>query len=214
MEKWKGRSGRWSVPTFFLFMLLAFTACHQSVPAELFVMPDTVQFQSGDLVFRKGISNVSRAVNTLDRSGLYTHVGMVVWTQDGWRVLHAVPGERDSEEEADSVKLETFGTYFRRDRAEMGGVYRYPLSSEDTLRLRSRALNLYYGRHPLFDGAFETHDTTAFYCTELVCFLYQQVLDIDLSEGRRHNLPLFPDLIFCSDVFQNDKLEEVFSFER
>jgi len=61
---------------------------------------------------------------------------------------------------------------------------------------------------------FDAEDTTAFYCTELVYFLYQQVVQTDLSEGRRHNLPLFPNLIFCSDVFQNDSLKEVFAFER
>jgi hypothetical protein len=176
-------------------------------------MPDTVRLQSGDLVFRTGISKESRAVTTVDRKSMYTHVGMVVWTDGGWRVLHAVPSERASKQEEDSVKFEPIGTFFRSDRAVKGGVYRSPVSPEDTLRLLNRAL-VTYARHPLFDNLFDAEDTTAFYCTELVYFLYQQVLQTDLSEGRRHNLPLFSNLIFCSDVFQNDSLEEVFVFER
>ena len=39
-------------------------------------------------------------------------------------------------------------------------------------------------------------------------------MGIDLSEGRRHNLPLYPNLIFCSGVFKNQRLEEVFTFEK
>ena len=177
-------------------------------------MPDTVKLQSGDLVFREGISKESRAVTTLDRSSQYTHVGMVVYNCGRWYVLHAVPNERATKNEEDSVKLEPIGTFFRSDRAVSGGVYRYSVTQDDTLELLHRGLGLYYGRHPLFDNYFDAQDTTAFYCTELVYFLYQQVLGVDLSEGRRHNLPLYPNLIFCSDVFKNPQLEEVYRFER
>ena len=191
-----------------------FAACRRDVPVEDYVLPDTVRLQSGDLAFRTGISKESRTVSTLDRSSLYTHVGMVVWNGDGWYVLHAVPSERATKQEEDSVKLEPIGTFFRSDRAVKGGVYRYPITPADTLALFHRGLALYHDRHPLFDNLFDAEDSTAFYCTELVCFLYQQVAGIDLSEGRRHNLPLYPNLIFCSDVFQNNSLEEVFAFER
>ena len=210
---YKGRNSFRVVSTFFLFICLVFSGCHRSLPVEEYQLPDTVRLQSGDLVFRAGISRESRAVTAVDRKSMYTHVGMLVWTDSGWRVLHAVPSERASKQEEDSVKFEPIGTFFRSDRAVRGGVYRYPVSPEDTLQLLNRAL-VTYARHPLFDNLFDAEDTTAFYCTELACFLYQQVMQTDLSEGRRHNLPLFPNLIFCSDVFQNDSLREVFAFER
>ena len=209
----KVRGARLVVSFFLFYSMLIFSCCQKKPSAVDYVLPDTVRIQSGDLVFRTGVSKESRAVTTLDRSSLYTHVGMVVWDGRGWRVLHAVPSERATKQEEDSVKFEPIGTFFRSDRAVKGGVYRYPVSSEDTLRLLDRAL-VTYARHPMFDNLFDAGDTTAFYCTELVCFLYQQVIQADLSEGRRHNLPLFPNLIFCSDVFQNDSLKEVFVFER
>jgi len=210
----KGRGGRWFVPTFFFLLLLLFTNCHrEEVPQEYF-LPNTVQLQTGDLVFRTGVSKESRAVTTLDKSSIYTHVGMVVWNQDRWCVLHAVPSERETKQEEDSVKLEPIGTFFCSDRAVKGGLYRYPVTPDDTLLLLQKGLSLYYNRHPLFDNQFDVEDTNAFYCTELVYFLYKGALGIDLTEGRRHNLPLFPNLIFCSDVFENQHLEEVFTFER
>ena len=200
------------VSTFLFLMCLFLAGCHKSDPPVDYVLPDTVKLQSGDLAFRTGISKESRAVTTLDRNSFYSHVGMVVWDRGQWWVLHAVPNERATKQEEDSVKLEPIGTFFRSDRAEKGGIYRYPVTPEDTLRLREHALAL-YARHPLFDNLFDAQDTIAFYCTELVNFLYLQEIQIDLSEGRRHNLPLYPDLIFCTDVSRNAKLQEVWSFQ-
>lgn len=210
----KGRAVLWIASTFFFCLLATLARCRKTESPVEYVLPDSVQLQSGDLAFRKGISTESRAVTTLDHNSQYTHVGMVVNIGGEWRVLHAVPSERATEQEEDSVKLEPIGTFFRSDRAEMGGVFRYPLTPEDTLGLLRRGMALYYDRHPLFDNLFDVQDTNAFYCTELVCFLYQQVAGVDLSEGRRHNLPLYPNLIFCSDVFQNQRLEEIFTFEK
>ena len=200
-----------------LFLLLFFviclmtTSCHRGGRVAEYVLPNSVQLQTGDLVFRRGESRESRAVTTFDRKSDYTHVGMVINVDGHWMVLHAVPNERNTKQEKDSVKLEPIGTFFRSDRAVKGGVYRYPVTPEDTSRLLQRGKDI-YGRHPLFDSQFDSEDSTAFYCTELVLFLYKQALHIDLSEVRRHNLPLFPELVFCSDILQNPKLEEIFHF--
>ncbi len=198
------------LPLFFVICLMA-TSCHRGGRAAEYVLPNSVQLQTGDLVFRRGESRESRAVTTFDRKSDYTHVGMVMNVDGHWMVLHAVPNERATKQENDSVKLEPIGVFFRNDRAVMGGIYRYSLTPDDTLRLLQKGLQL-YGRHPLFDGQFDLEDTVSLYCTELVWLLYQQTLHVDLSEGRRHHIPFFPDLIFCSDILQNLRLEEVFFF--
>lgn len=198
------------LPLFFMASLVTI-GCHRDSQAVEYVMPDTVHLQTGDIVFRLGESRESRAVTTVDRNGDYSHVGMVINVNGHWMVLHAVPNERATKQEEDSVKLETLGTFFRSDRAVKGGIYRFPITPEDTLRLLQKGLQL-YARHPMFDGQFDCEDTTDFYCSELVYFLYLNTLNMDITEGRRHQLPLFPDLIFCSDIYQNPKLEEIFTF--
>ena len=197
----------------FFVICLTTTGCHRNNLAVEYVVPDTVHLQTGDLVFRRGESRESRAVTTFDRKSDYTHVGMVMNVGGRWMVLHAVPNERATKQEKDSVKLEPIGVFFRSDRALMGGIYRYPLTPDDTMRLLHDGLQL-YGRHPLFDGQFDLEDTVSLYCTELVWLLYQQTLNVDLSEGRRHHLPLFPALVFCSDILENKLLTEIFAFER
>ena len=200
------------LPLFFVICLTT-TGCHRNNLAVEYVVPDTVYLQTGDLVFRRGESRESRAVTTFDRKSDYTHVGMVMNVGGRWLVLHAVPNERATKQEKDSVKLEPIGVFFRSDRALKGGIYRYPLTPADTLRLLHKGLQL-YGRHPLFDGQFDLEDTVSLYCTELVWLLYQHTLHVDLSEGRRHHLPLFPELVFCSDILENKQLTEIFAFER
>ena len=197
----------------FFAICLMTTGCHSNDLAVEYVVPDTVHLQTGDLVFRRGESRESRAVTTFDRKSDYTHVGMVMNVGGRWMVLHAVPNERATKQEKDSVKLEPIGVFFRSDRALMGGIYRYPLSPNDTMQLLRKGLQL-YGCHPLFDGQFDLEDTVSLYCTELVWLLYQQTLHVDLSEGRRHHLPLFPELVFCSDILKNKQLTEIFAFER
>ena len=200
------------LPLFFAICLMT-TGCHSNDLAVEYVVPDTVHLQTGDLVFRRGESRESRAVTTFDRKSDYTHVGMVMNVGGRWMVLHAVPNERATKQEKDSVKLEPIGVFFRSDRALMGGIYRYPLSPNDTMQLLRKGLQL-YGCHPLFDSQFDLEDTVSLYCTELVWLLYQQTLNVDLSEGRRHHLPLFPELVFCSDILENKQLTEIFAFER
>lgn len=185
--------------------------CRHAPDYTLFEVPDTLALRTGDIVFRTGESVESRTVITMDTSGTYSHVGIVIWHDNQWCVLHAVPNERVTKNEKDSVKLEPIGIFFRSDRAVEGCVCRMPLAPEDTLKLLLAAENL-YRRHPLFDKAFDDKDSSAFYCSELVWFLYRQALDIDLTQGRRHHIPLFPPLIFCSDIKAYPESREIFKF--
>ena len=143
----------------------------------------------------------------------FTDAGMLHYdsTNGIWQVLHAVPNERAKPEEKDSVKLEPLEVFFHPDRASKGGVYRLPINVNDTLKLLQKGVEIHQ-RHLLFDNTFNDQDSNAFYCTELVWYIYLSTLDIDLSQGRRHHIPLFPDLISCSDILAYPEMEEVYKF--
>ena len=207
----KGRNRILFISTFFFFAITVLCSCHHPTEAILFQLPDGQILQSGDLVFREGRSLESHTVIFADSGSVYSHVGLVLWTTDGWQVLHAVPNERNSENEKDSVKLEPIGVFFRSDRAIHGAIYRLPIETEDSMKLLRKGLMLYQ-RHPLFDGNFDDCDSNAFYCTELVWFIYLSETGIDLSQGRRHKVPLFPPLIFCSDLLTYPELEKIYEF--
>ena len=207
----KGRNRIVFISTFFFFGFFLLTSCHSDSDAKEFQLPGHLKLQSGDLVFRTGNSVASHTVTLTDQNSVYSHVGMLLWTGNRWQVLHAVPNERESENEKDSVKLEDISVFFRSDRASQGGIYRIPLTEDDTLKLLQKGLSLYQ-QHLLFDNAFDDQESSAFYCTELVWFIYKNELDIDLSQGRRHKVPLFPPLIFCSDLLSYPELDKIYEF--
>ncbi len=175
-------------------------------------VPDTLALRTGDLVFRTGRSIASRSVTKADTGCIYSHVGMIVPLGEGWGVLHAVPNERENRHEKDSVKLEPVSLFFSKKRAEHGAVFRLDsLTEGDILALYRKGLSI-YNRHPLFDSNFNAGDSSAFYCTELVWFIYLNAIHIDLSQNHRHTIPLLPPLIFCSDIIRYPGLEKVFIF--
>ena len=205
----KGRSI--FISTFFVVTTLLLCACHSPKVATGFQLPKNIRLHTGDLVFRTGRSIESHTVTLTDQNSVYSHVGILLWTSNGWQVLHAVPNERAKSDEKDSVKLETLETYFLTDRASNGGIYRIPINAEDTLKLLQKSLEIHQ-RHLLFDNAFNDQDSNAFYCTELVWFIYKSELGIDLSQGMRHRVPVFPELIFCSDLLTCPGIEKIYEF--
>lgn len=207
----KGRNRILFISTFFFWGIILSTSCHTDSDTREFQLPGNIHLQSGDLVFRTGRSMVSHTVTLTDQNSTYSHVGMLLWTGNRWQVLHAVPNERASGNEKDSVKLEDLSVFFRSDRASQGGIYRIHLAEDDTLKLLQKGLNL-YRRQLLFDNAFDDQDSSTFYCTELAWFIYKTELDIDLSQGRRHKVPLFPPLIFCSDLLTYPEIEKIYEF--
>ena len=207
----KSRNRIQFISTFFFFCFLLLTSCHSDSDTREFQLPGHIRPQSGDLVFRTGRSVASHTVTLTDSKSVYSHVGMLLWTGNRWQVLHAVPNERESENEKDSVKLEDISVFFRSDRASKGGIFRIPIADDDTLKLLQKGLTLYQ-QHLLFDNAFDDQDTSAFYCTELVWFIYKTEMGIDLSQGRRHKEPLFPPMIFCSDLLSYPGIEKIYEF--
>ncbi|MDX9799157.1 MAG: YiiX/YebB-like N1pC/P60 family cysteine hydrolase [Bacteroidales bacterium] len=172
--------------------------------------PSDLVIQTGDLVFREGESVVSNVVKGVDRNSSYSHVGLVIWFDSSWQVVHAVPNE-SKKGEKDKVKIEPLGVFFATDKALSGGVYRLDLEAKDTIIICNKVKEI-MARNPLFDTSMDLQDTNSFYCTELVWHIFRTSLGIDLSQGNRHNLPLFPDLIFCSDIISNPELRLVYQF--
>ena len=105
-----------------LFLEFLFCGCNQksesSEPKLSIIIPTDI-LQEGDLVFRRGNGLESELVVSLDKVGIYSHIGIVVKdTLAGWQVVHIVPGEQKSVEEPDMIKMENISLFFREDRAK------------------------------------------------------------------------------------------------
>lgn len=191
----------------FILLLLPFGCKRKSVP---YSFPPSVALHTGDMAFRTGRSIESKAVTSADQQSTYSHVGLIVWNHNQWQVLHCAPNE-SPKGEIDKVKIEPLAMFYASDRASQGAIFRLPVADSDSSIILQRSLAISAQNAP-FDNAFSDTDTTAYYCTELVWYIYKTALHIDITEGKRHKLPLFPPLIYCSDILAYPNLKKIYSF--
>lgn len=176
------------------------------------ILPDDVELKAGDVVFRRGSGFTSQAVLIAEKGGAYSHTGIVVDSAGVPMIVHAVPGEPESEDDEDRVKMEHPQAFFHPMRAQQGAVYRH-VDSIAARQAAVRALQIYQ-RHPLFDHDYDDTDTTKLYCTELVVHAYSQTLSPlkDVHHQHLHLVGFEADCILPSDVLGCKDLKEVTSF--
>ena len=190
---------------------LSLAACGvQEDKASLETVIDETKLREGDLVFRLGRGTSSRIVNRADRERSYSHIGLLVKDSLGeWYVIHAVPGEGEETEGKEVVKCDPLLQFFGRDRTVSGVVMRFD-SIENVVHHVVRKTKEFYHKELPFDHRYTLSDTTTLYCTELIHRVFLST-GIDLTEGRRHTIPMFKeDIIFPSDILKNQALWEVF----
>lgn len=175
------------------------------------VRVDTTLWRDGDLLFRMGLEGASRVVTTVG-GGDFSHVGMTLKKNGRWMVVHAVPNEA-LPGETDRIKCEPLDSFFAPQRACRGAWRRVDCSDSVAAQVALAAYGK-YEKGVSFDHDYDLWDTTSFYCTELVWYLYRKH-GIDLAEERRHQLVipgktssyLFPEDLWVSNrlVPQNQK---------
>ena len=73
------------MPVFYFILLSTIVACRPQPTYRQ--LPQNIQLRNGDLAFRMGNSIESAAVITADRSTTFSHVGIIVFTNDNCFIL-------------------------------------------------------------------------------------------------------------------------------
>lgn len=177
------------------------------------VIPDEM-LRDGDIVFRQGIGLTSHIVRIANGRGTYSHVGIVARGENGWQVIHAVPGEPEYEGEEDKVKAEDIADFFSPEKTACGAVMRVEADSMVAVRASKHAYDI-YSRNTLFDHRYDMSDTTQMYCTELVWFVYQKEnVSLVRSIDSLYVLPLINKVCLLPDDIADDPhLVQVIAFE-
>ena len=191
-----------------IIFMMTLTACVQKHDNFF----ESIAFEQGDLIFRRGTGLKSRAVLHADSTGVYSHVGMVVLKDSVFQIVHITPGEREENEKVDKIKIESIGDFWRKDRAKYGAVYRLKdnslgeMAAQQALRLWKKGI--------LFDHDYQLCDTTQMYCTELVWYAYTQAgKDISFGKRRELSVPMYTGTyIFPSDIYTNSEFVLIYKF--
>ncbi len=197
---------------FIIVGCLMLSQCSSREERKAVVFPTNVICE-GDIAFRRGEGLTSELVIHADAQGTYSHVGVVVQSDSGLVVVHAVPGAHPSQVGADIVRAERLADFFAPDNAIRGEIVRYPLDSVQK-RTLSRLALMKVEQGVEFDHEYDSADTVKLYCTELLQLTFSNI-GINLSEGRatKINLPsLHREVIMPSDIYMNRKLITIFDF--
>lgn len=202
----------WAASALLLILCLFTTSCRKERGASLF--PSDCHLAEGDLLFRRGCGLSSQAVMMADRSGHYSHVGIVVDSAGTKMVVHAVPDEPDFKGDPDRVKMETPEQFYLPTKARAGAVVRVRCRAEEA-RIAAEFARKAYAERVLFDHAYDDEDSTKMYCCELVVRAYRRA-GISLAENGKHELRM-PGLerikcILPSDIAGNGRVEHIASF--
>jgi hypothetical protein len=192
-----------SLSVLFFFFLVG---CQQKATFSFQI--DENILQEGDLAFRRGTSIASRVVLAADRGSGYSHIGIIVKDIDGWKVIHAVPGETDEEYLEETIKKETLSQFFAPKKSVSGAIFRLDTTASIGLLAAEKAHTL-FKRKLWFDHKYDLEDSTRMYCTELVYFVFKYA-GIDISEGRRRSYPaLQGEFILPSDILAHPNLKQI-----
>lgn len=184
-------------------------SCSEQKRAEIMDFP-TAEFQEGDLAFRRGRSFESRAVLEADSGGLYSHVGILARRDGQWRVVHAVPGEREEGDSIDRVKVESLEAFFASDRAATGEIVRLVDAGDGSLAAR-KALSK---EGIPFDHDYDLSDTSRLYCTELIAHAYNTTGGhLNADSLTEVNFPLFGGTyLLPSAIYQHNRHITIFKY--
>lgn len=172
--------------TAFAAAVLAAAGCKTGEAAREFPLDE---IREGDLAFRCGRGVFSRAVLAADSKGEYSHVGIVVSDGGVWKVVHAVPGEREGKADFDRVKMEPLEVFYSQKRAFRGCLVHTGLTA-DSLAASLCSTAVQFARDSVrFDNSYTLSDSSEVYCTEFVWRLYRRA-GTDLTEGRRRSVSI------------------------
>ena len=173
-----------------LVLLLFFPSNHaQQFTTTAVVAPqyeyDTNSFQTGDIIFRRGLGPASDFIVSADRGSLFSHVGLIYKAQEEIFVIHILPSEVHSNEEHDA-KIESIDDFLSQSSAV--AIYRLKISNGEPKNATDVALD-YVDSNIGFDFNFDLATKNKMYCTEFVWNSYLNA-GVDLVNGKFDELQM------------------------
>lgn len=196
----------------FLFLLFFALACNENVAKQ----PDTLSdsliainyrqidsiksfINSGDIIFRNGTDEVSRAARSMNRKDTsFSHCGFVYKENDSFFVYHAIGGIYNPDQKLKREQLESFCNPAENDAV---GIYRYTLNKEEEEKL-NKIVKSYFKAGLKFDLFFNFQSDDVMYCSEFVFKSLNQSKKGDLTKYVR--LDTIPYGVTTDDIFLNE----------
>ncbi len=188
-----------------LFLLLA---CKQPDPKPVAPDPQKMaanyqlisslkdSIQSGDLIFRNGMDEVSRAARSFNRKDTsFSHCGILMIENDSIFVYHALGGSYNPSQRLMRQALDSFCNPAENNAI---AVYRFPLKPSQNQKLQE-TVSTYYRTGIRFDMYFDYRSDDKMYCAEFVFKSLNRAVDSALTSYVR--MDTIPYGVTTDDLF-------------
>ncbi|MEO5946619.1 MAG: YiiX/YebB-like N1pC/P60 family cysteine hydrolase [Chitinophagaceae bacterium] len=197
----------------FLFLLFLAAACRENSSKQIIRKSDSVLavnyqlidgvkplLKNGDVIFRNGNDEVSRAARSMNRKDTsFSHCGFVYRENDSFFVYHAIGGIYNPSQK---LKRELLDSFCNPKENDAIGVYRYNLTTKEEGKLDTLVKN-YFNTGLKFDMYFNFLSDDVMYCSEFVFKSLNQSTNGSLSKYVR--LDTIPFGVTTDDIFLNEK---------
>lgn len=197
---------------FIFLFLFFFTSCDQNTGIKIqprsaesiasdFRMIDSVKslIQNGDVIFRNGNDEVSRAVRNMNRKDTsFSHCGLLFIENDSVFVYHALGGVYNPGQRLRRDPIDSFCTPYENNAF---GIYRYNLKKEQNEILRSVVQGHFFAGLK-FDLFFNYQSDDVMYCSEFVFKSLDKSVNGAYSKYVR--MDTIPYGVTTDDIFLNE----------
>lgn len=166
-----------------IFLCLCQWACSSEQEDKPYVLPSTqVQLlEPADIILRRGKGLVSDGIaQVLNEPYDVTHCGILMPTDEGWAVVHAMS---DNSRNIDGVVAQTLDQFVEESKQGSVMVVRYKnMNCQQQAVIKTT--KAYLAKARPFDLGFDIYDTTAVYCSELLQHIYWDNFQEDIFPIR------------------------------
>ena len=159
-----------------------------------------INLESGDIILKREDNELSNYLATFDSSG-YSHIGLIIDTKYGLKVVHI-----DIDEKNDELQISDFNDFV--NFSTKIGVYRY--KDEIDVKKLSDIINDLQKSNTKFDYDFYLNNDKL-YSTELINYIYSKLFGEDLYTYLSSFYE--KDEISINSIIKNPKLEKKFEID-
>lgn len=150
-------------------------------PVAVFTPNEYAQLRTGDVIMRHGFGLISNAIVKYSHDSLpVSHCGILVQHADStWWVIHTVS---NSLVRVDGMQQDALPKFLAESHKNSIIVQRY-VSSDTFSGVRIAQAATYYLRHGVpFDDSFNEHDSTEFFCTEMLYYVFKRACNDNILQ--------------------------------
>lgn len=171
------------------------------------------ELESGDIIFRRGISLESRAIISLDGDFGYSHAGIIRKTGSRLEVIHASYAEEGQTQEI--IINEPIEKFLKPSSSSAAVVYRLNAQDKILPLIALAEAERFLNERISFDKDFDVETADKIYCTELIWLSFKKA-GVDLTAGRFDRVPYLlgkpdKDYILPSSLLNSSQLQKVWA---